>query len=204
VVASLSLAGMEESLARLRSAGLPYIELEPTGLGSVSANIRRLAIATGRAERGEALAAEMERRMASARERATAASPRPRVYWEWWPRPLVAAAGASWMGELIAMAGGVNVFADAETDTVKPTTEDVQARRPEVVVACWCGAKTAPRASLITGRDGWANLPAVRAGRVHVAPESLFTRPGPRLADGLDLLVDLLHPDDRTTEAPRV
>lgn len=195
VVASLSVPGMERNLPRLEEAGLPFVTLEPNGLDTVYANIRLAARATDRAARGERLAADMERRLALARERAARAGSRPRVYWEWWPKPLVAAAGSGWMTELIAMAGGANVFADAGTDTVRPTPEEVGEREPEVIVACWCGARTPPRTSRLGGRAGWETVPAVRTGRVHVVPEALFGRPGPRLADGLELLVSLLHPE---------
>jgi iron complex transport system substrate-binding protein len=200
VVACLSVPGMEGNVTRVQAAGLPYIALAPTGLESIFANIRAIGEATGAARRAEALVAVIKERLATVRRALADVPDRPRVYWEWWPKPLVAAAGRSWVTEMIRIAGGENVFADRDAQSVRVESDEVLARRPEVVVACWCGARTAPKAARIAGRPGWEDAPAVRAGRVHVVPESLFTRPGPRLADGLALLASLLHPE-RALEA---
>lgn len=203
VAACRSIPGMGRNIARLEAAGLPYVAVEPVGLASVFRNIRRLGEATGRREAAAALVERLQRRMATVQERVAGLAERPRVYWEWYPRPLVAAAGASWMTRLIAMAGGKNVFADRAEESAKVQLEEVLARRPDVLVACWCGARTPPTAARVAARPGWEGAAAVRAGRVHVVPEALFARPGPRLAEGLELLASLLHPEggDRASGA---
>lgn len=195
VVACLSVPGMERNIPRLEAAGLPFIAPKPVGLDTIFENVRMIGRATGREARGEAIVAEMRARM-DAVCRAAASSPwRPRVYWEWYPKPLVAAAGRSWMTRLIEMAGGENVFAGVDQESVKPGLAEVLARRPDVIVACWCGARTPPKASRVAGRPGWEDSEAVKAGRVYVVPEALFARPGPRLAEGLELLARSLTPD---------
>lgn len=188
VVACLSVPDMERNIPRLEAAGLRYIAPKPVGLDTVFDNIRMIGRATGRGGRADAIVTEMRTRMDAVR-RANASTPaRPRVYWEWYPRPLVAAAGRSWMTGLIEMAGGENVFADVDQESVKPELTDVLGRRPDVIIACWCGARTPPTASRVAGRPGWEDAEAVKAGRVYVVPEALFARPGPRLAEGLEML----------------
>jgi iron complex transport system substrate-binding protein len=98
------------------------------------------------------------------------------------------------MTDLCELAGGANAFADLAEESRAVTTEEVCARRPEVIVTCWCGARKLPDPRIVAGRDGWADLPAVRAGRVHAVLEPLYGRPGPRLVDGLEELAGLLHP----------
>jgi iron complex transport system substrate-binding protein len=202
VVACLSVPGMERNVAGMAAAGLPHISLEPAGLDSIYDNIRIAGRATGRASRAEALAAALATRLETVGARAQTADSRPRVYWEWWPKPPVAAAGTGWISRIIALAGGENVFGSVHQDTLRPSDDDVRAAAPDVIVACWCGARTPPHPAKIAARAGWEDLPAMRAGRVYTVPERFFARPGPRLADGAELLLGLLHPELATVPSP--
>lgn len=199
VAACLSIPGMEGNISRLEAAGLPYVAVDPVGLESTFDNIHRLGEATERREQATALVERMQQRMAAVQQRVAALTVRPRVYWEWYPQPLVAAAGRSWMTRIIAMAGGENVFADRPEESARVQVEEVLARRPDVILACWCGARTPPTAERVAARPGWESALAVQSGRVHVLPEAYFARPGPRLADGLELLAALLHPEREET-----
>jgi len=96
---------------------------------------------------------------------------------------------------MIEMAGGSNVYADVDAESVRLPMEEAVARAPDVVVACWCGARKLPTVQRILNRPGWETTPAVSSGRVAVFAEDLFGRPGPRLADGLERLAYLLHPE---------
>jgi iron complex transport system substrate-binding protein len=195
VAACLSVPGMERNIPRLEEAGLPYVAVAPVGLESVFDNIRRLGEATDRQQHAADLVDRLQGRLEAVRRRVATVAERPRVYWEWWPQPLVAAAGKSWMTTIIAMAGGDNVFADREEESAKVQLEEVLVRRPDVILACWCGARTPPTAERVAARPGWESATAVQSGRVHVLPEAYFARPGPRLADGLELLAAVLHPE---------
>ncbi|HEY3109268.1 MAG TPA: helical backbone metal receptor, partial [Chloroflexota bacterium] len=93
VVACLSVPGMEGNVTRVQAAGLPYVALAPTSLESIFANIRAIGEATGTARRAETLVAEIEDRLAAVRRAFADVPDRPLVYWDWWPKPLVAAAG---------------------------------------------------------------------------------------------------------------
>lgn len=195
VVACLSIPGMERHIPLLEAAGLPYVAVEPVGLASIFENIRRIGEATGRQVQAEALVDQLQARLAAVQRQVATVAARPRVYWEWYPRPLVAAGGKSWMTPIIAMAGGENIFADRAEESAKVQAEEVLALQPDVILACWCGARTPPTAARVAGRPGWESAPAVQAGRVHVVPEAYFARPGPRLAEGLALLAALLQPE---------
>jgi iron complex transport system substrate-binding protein len=193
VVASLHVPGMEDNLPAFESTGLRFLALGGQGLEGVWQDMRVIGRYLGRDKRAEQMIEDMQSRMASVRSRYGSAVDRPRVHWEWSGRPVVAAR-RSWVTEMIDMAGGSNAYADLDIESVRVSVEDAVNRRPDVIVACWCGARKLPTVQRILDRPGWQSTPAVRLGRAAVFAEDLFGRPGPRLADGLERLAALLHP----------
>ena len=147
----------------------------------------------GREQRAEALIADTRERMARVAARCATSGARPRVHWEWSAHPFVAAR-RSWITELLEMAGGQNAYADLDVESVRVSPDEAIARQPDVVVACWCGARKRPTVERIIARPGWQDTPAIRQRRVAVFKEDLFGRPGPRLAQGLEQLEALLSP----------
>ena len=194
VLASLSVPGMERNVERLATSGLPYAVVEARGFSGVLDSIRQVAGLLGAPERGDSLAAGLQQRMSAvASESAQQAGTRPRVYWEWWPRPPITAGAPSWVTDMLRLAGGENVFADLERESAPVEVEEVARRQPDVVVLCYCGARKLPDPSKVRERTGWSDTPAVRDGRLHAVLEPLFGRPGPRLVEGLEQLAGLLR-----------
>jgi iron complex transport system substrate-binding protein len=193
VVASLHVPGMQDNLPAFERAGLAYLAVGGRGLDGVWEDMRIIGRYLGRADRAEQLIADTQARMARVAERYGACRPRPRVHWEWSAHPVVAAR-RSWITELLDMAGGDNVYADLDVESIRVTPQEAVSRRPEVIVACWCGVRSLPAPERVMRRPGWQDTPAVRGGRVAVFAEDLFGRPGPRLASGLERLAELLHP----------
>jgi iron complex transport system substrate-binding protein len=194
VVASLHVPDMEDNLPNFEQAGLPYLALGGRGLDGVWQDMRTIGFYLGRVTRAESLIAQTQQRMASVQARYGSATERPRVHWEWSARPVVAAR-LSWITELLHMAGAENVYADIVLESLRVSPQEAIERQPDVVVACWCGARKLPTVERLLARPGWQATPAVRNQRVAVFAEDLFGRPGPRLADGLERLARLLHPE---------
>lgn len=195
VVASLSVPGMERNLLRLESAGLPYIVLHSQRLEEIYRDIQLVADLTGVAERGAALVTDLRARFAALADRSKEAPDRPRLYWEWWPKPLITPGQPSWITDLSALANAENVFSDIPKESEVVTSAEVIARDPDVILLSWCGARRAVPLERIVARPGWDRIRAVREGRVHVLWEGLFGRPGPRLVEGFAWLVRAAHPD---------
>ena len=193
VVASLHVPGMEANLPAFERAGLPFLAVGGRGLDGIWQDMRVIGEYLGRAPRAERLIGQTQARMAAVSESYAHRRPRPRVHWEWSARPVVAAR-RSWITELLEMAGGDNLYSDLDVESVRVTPEEAIARQPDVIVACWCGARKLPTVRRILDRPGWADTPAIRGGRVAVFAEDMFGRPGPRLATGLEKLAELLHP----------
>lgn len=199
VLASLSVPGMERVVEGLEERGLPHIVLAPKSLGAVVEDARRLGRAVGVPVRGDALARAMQTGLAAIGDGvrgAVAAEGRPRVYWEWWPKPAIAAGGPGWMSELLAVAGGENVFADRPEESLEVSPDEVVDAAPDQFAACWCGSLQRVQAlARVRQREGWDGVSALgRDEHVLLLPESLFGRPGPRLVEGARSLAAALHP----------
>ena len=194
VLASLSVPGMERNVDRLAARGLPFVVVRSRGLVGVLEDALEIAEIVGAGSAGRRLVAHLTERVARVERRTRDLARRPSIYWEWWPRPYIAAGGPSWMTDVCRLAGGENVFGDLAGESETVTTEQVRERGPEVIVACWCGAKKLPDVKLVAQRPGWETIPAVCSARVHAVLEPLYGRPGPRLVEGLEELAELLHP----------
>jgi iron complex transport system substrate-binding protein len=170
------------------------VSLDPRTIGDVLADIRRVGEVTGRAEEAEALLADLDRRLAAVRDR-IAGRPRPRVLaLEWLDPPF---AGGHWVPEMIALAGGIDVFGEPGGHSARLTWDQVVAADPDMIVVMPCGfdeAGAREQIATIAGRPEWQALPAVREGRVFpVDANGCFSRPGPRLVEGVERLAAIFH-----------
>ena len=173
------------------------VSLDPKTLGETLADVRTLAQATGRERAGEALVQAAAARI-DAVARAVEGAGRPRVLALEWLEPVFVA--GHWTPQLIELAGGEDVLGMPGEHSQEHGWETLRQTRAEVVVVMPCGYD-APRAreeASAYQRD-LATLGATRAVAVDAA--AYFSRPGPRLIDGLELLGHILHPQ-RLPEAP--
>jgi iron complex transport system substrate-binding protein len=173
------------------------LTLAPRTLSDVWDDIRRIGEATGRAAEARLLAARLEARLAAVALAVGTSRERPRVLClEWLDPPYVA---GHWVPEMIAKAGGHDVLGRAGEPSFKVSWEEILATQPDVVVVmpCGYGVARAEEEFRLAGQPArWKDLPAVRNGRVFaVDANSYFSRPGPRLADGVALLAQLFHPE---------
>ena len=171
------------------------LNLEPRSLADVLGNVRAVAAAMGRPDRGDDVCAGLEQRVAAVVRR-VAGLPRPTVFVLEWTDPLYTA--GHWTPELVRLAGGTPVLAAEGADSTRVAWEDVRAADPEVLVVACCGhdvERTRRDVPILEALPGWRELRAVRDRRVYLADGSAyFSRPGPRVVDTLELLAGLLHP----------
>lgn len=196
VLCSRSVPGMERCVAAVQQAGLPFITLDPHHLPDIYRDILLVGEAVGLSTPAQALVATLQERVEAARlkaEQARGAAPRPVLYWEWWPKPIFTPGGRNWLSQVSDLAGAHNLFAPVDADQARPTYAEVRDANPHSILLVWTGVrKEKVNKALVAKRPGWADMQAVRAGRVHVLEEGLYCRPSPRLIDGLEALVDLL------------
>jgi iron complex transport system substrate-binding protein len=178
-------------LARELPSHPRVIALDPKTLGETLSDVRTLAEATGRRDQGVELvqraAARTDRVKLAVRER-----PRPRVAALEWLAPVFLA--GHWTPQLIELAGGEDVLGLPGEPSETASWEAIAAAEPEIVVVMPCGYD-APRAhaEALAHAEEFAALDAERI--VAVNASAYFSRPGPRLIDGLELLAHIFHPD---------
>ncbi|MGI8729740.1 MAG: cobalamin-binding protein [Solirubrobacteraceae bacterium] len=173
------------------------ISLDPKTYGETLGDVRTIAQATDRKDAALDLIARTARR-ADVVRLAVRDAARPRVAALEWLDPVFVA--GHWTPQLIEMAGGEDVLGFAGEPSQKSTWELVAAARPDVVVVMPCGYDAAR--GLVEAEQHADRLREVGARHVvAVDASSYFSRPGPRLIDGLELMAHILHPD-RVPQAP--
>jgi len=167
------------------------LQQDPSTLGEMLEDVIRLGEAAGIEPAAHGLRGELEGRLAAVRA-AVAGAPRPRVIaLEWLEPPYV---GGHWLPEMVAIAGGEDVAGPPGLKSPEVGWGPLAALNPDVVVSMPCGWH-AERARAETLAH-WDRVEALGAGRVFaVDAAATFSRPGPRLIDGVELLGHLLHPD---------
>jgi iron complex transport system substrate-binding protein len=194
-VCAVSYEDVVEVAARL--PGPPRVlQQDPSSLAEVLADLTRLGEAAGVGDRAAVVRDELEQRLAAVRA-AVAGAPTPRVIaLEWLDPPFV---GGHWMPEMIEMAGGVDVAGPRGAKSPEVPWEQLEGLDPDVIVVMPCGWYVEEsRAQAEEHRDRIIALGAARVFAVDAA--STYSRPGPRLVDGVELLAHLFHPD--RVEAP--
>jgi iron complex transport system substrate-binding protein len=186
-----------ERAARMFDADLKVVSLEPNTIGDIFSNVRTVGALTGRDAEAIKLVADLTTRLDALALALTETGTRPRaLVLEWLEPPF---APGHWVPEQIAFAGGDARFGRAGKDSATTTPEELRAYDPEKIVLAPCGyykedtLRALDAARLPAGRH---DLAAVRAGEVWaVDATSYFSRPGPRVARGAEILARVIHPE---------
>jgi iron complex transport system substrate-binding protein len=195
-VCAVSTSLVERAVAGMK--GEPEIlTLNPTSLRDVLDDTLRIGGALGRGNETREKVAALQGRLADV-EQAVAGLPRPRVGCIEWLDPPFSA--GHWVPEMVGVAGGEELFARPGERSVRLSWDEVFEAAPEVIVLMPCGfdanraVEEARRA--LPGLPDWGELPAVKEGQVWaVDANSHFSRPAPRLVEGVEILARILHPE---------
>lgn len=194
-VCAVSQKDVDDALCNWLGRKPIVVSLAPTELADVWTDIQRAAAALGVEQRGQELVQRLEARMSELARKNQHANLRPTVVCLEWLDPLMAA--GNWMPELVELAGGVNLLGQAGKHSPWMAWNDLVLADPEVIVALPCGydlAKTRAEMVSLTSRPDWSTLRAVQTGRVYITDgNQYFNRPGPRLVESLEILVEILQ-----------
>jgi iron complex transport system substrate-binding protein len=194
-VCAVSLGIVERAAARLPKTPR-VLSMNPVSLDGVLDATVEVGDAVGCGAEARTKVAALRERLARVEE-TVAALRRPRVGCIEWLDPPFSA--GHWVPEMVRFAGGEELFAEAGEPSGRLAWREIFEAAPEVLVLMPCGfdaAHAAKEARILPERNGWSDLPAVRNGRVWtVDANSYFSRPAPRLVEGVDILVRLLHPE---------
>ncbi len=187
----LGFSDLQADIARdLLREGLAVHVFNQRSVAGIFSMIRVLGGLIGCVSKAEALCEQLEANLARVHSQSEKFAIRPRIYFEEWNEPMIS--GIQWVSELIAIAGGVDTFADqaqaslARNRVIADPTEVVR-RAPDIIIGSWCGKKFRPEN--VTSRTGWQHVPAVLTGELHEIKSPLILQPGPAaLTDGLEAL----------------
>ena len=178
--------------------------LTPSTIDEIFENVRDLGAATGRRKEATNLIHAARARIDKVRTLTNTLSKRPRVFCMEWFDPVYCS--GHWVPEMVRIAGGVDGLGQEGRDSVRVPWSDVVDYQPDVMVLTPCGfnlGKVIELATELKRLDGWSSLPAVRDHRVYaVDANSYFARPGPRVAEGVEILAHLIHPDLFSLDGP--
>lgn len=197
-VCAVSKEDVEAAARRAFGGGVDIVSLHPTTLGDVWNDIRTVAAALGIEDEGAEVVSRLQNRMAAIVGQAIELVYRPRVAMIEWIEPLMHA--GHWTPELVELAGGKSAFGEPGKPSGAMAWEDFLAADPDVIVVAPCGFdmnRSRGEMDVLTNSAEWWNLRAVRKEQVFVTDgDSFFNRPGPRLAESLEILAEILHPDE--------
>lgn len=189
-VCAVSHEDVLEVAARLPSRPR-VVQQDPSTLGEVLEDVVRLGEATGTETVAHELRGDLEGRLAAVRGAVSGAG-RPRVIaLEWLDPPYV---GGHWVPEMISIAGGDDVAGPPGLQSPEVQWGEIAGLEPDIVIAMPCGLYAADAHALAV--EHWDRIAALGPARAFaVDAASTFSRPGPRLVDGVELLGHILHPE---------
>jgi iron complex transport system substrate-binding protein len=196
VVVYHSQADLKQQLARSK---IPIFDYSHAGLPDVTRTIRSLGEAAGRSQDAERVATGIERSLDELRKR-VAGRDRPRVLVVFGResgalRGIYASGGVGFLHDMLTVAGGTNVLEDIKRESTQATTELILSRRPDVILEL--RGTRAGEQELEAMRSDWnalRSVPAVANERVRIIADERVVVPGPRVAEGTELLARAIHP----------
>ena len=170
--------------------------LNPLDLGDVWRDILWVGEQTIRPHAAEKLLESIGEKLGAIERQVRETSERPRVAFLEWLQPIYV--GGHWVPEMIELAGGRDIFGTPRKPSFRVALDEVVAAQPEILIVAPCGysAEQARREyRFMNLPPDWQDIPAVRNGQVYsLDANCYFSRPGPRLVTGLEILAKLLHP----------
>ena len=195
-----SFSNLQADIAReLIQAGVAVHAFNQRSVEDILAMIETVGRLVGAEARALELVAALQAQIDAARDAGARiverAGRRPRVFFEEWDEPLIS--GIRWVSELIAIAGGEDVFAERATqqsarERIIADPAEVIAQQPDIVIGSWCGKHFRPER--VAARAGWDAMPAVRDGCVHEIKSAVILTPGPvAIEEGLPALLRIFE-----------
>jgi iron complex transport system substrate-binding protein len=195
-VCAVSYTKVKEA-ARILDADTKIISLEPTSLEEIVDNILLVGKTTGKLEIARELASQLLSRIHAVKNKTRNLRSRPRVFFMEWLQPPWA--GGHWIPQMVDYAGGVEGLGRLGKPSHRIEWSQVLDYQPEIIVLSPCGFDlngVIDELHELESYRGWNKIPAYRTHSIYaVNASAYFSRPGPRIANGLELLAHIIHPE---------
>jgi iron complex transport system substrate-binding protein len=192
----LASGSQNEIISILAETGLTVVALEPATFQDIQGNILLVGQVTGHADQADQIVADMRRRTEAVQAKVTTVpeKERPTVFYEVWDEPLMTAGPQTYIGQMIDLAGGRNIFAGIDEDWPQVSAELIVSRNPAVILGPESHAEALAVEQIVT-RPGWSSIAAVQNNRIYLLDSDMVSRPGPRLINILEEIARDLYPD---------
>jgi len=193
-VCAVSLSDVEEAISKILDNKPHILSLEPNKLSDIWNDIQKVATALDVKEKGDALVSAMRERI-NTLTRMVDNLRRKSVACIEWLEPLMAA--GNWIPELVGIAGGENMFGIKGQHSPWMEFEDLIDKDPDIIIIMPCGydiKKSKEEMEALKNIPHWIKLKAVKDGEVYLTDgNQYFNRPGPRLVESLEILIEIIH-----------
>jgi len=195
-VCAVSLKDVEEALENYLDKESRIVSLQPNKLGDIFSDITAVAKALDVEAAGNELIENLQERAGIIRHKLKYVESRPSVACIEWLEPLMVS--GNWIPEVVSIAGGNSLLAEAGKHSPFVKWEDIQQADPEIIVIMPCGfaiERTMREMDLLLNLPGFAYMQAVKNNRVYIADgNQYFNRPGPRIVDSIEIIAEIIHP----------
>jgi iron complex transport system substrate-binding protein len=194
----LATTGSLEAAENLRELGYNVLVIEPTNLTYVLRDILLVGRATNNYNNAVTLESDISQRIDDVTSKAAVATTKPKVYHEVWNDPIMSAGPGTFIDELITLAGGQNIFDDAVSSWPTVSSEAIIDKNPDVMIFpdMYMGrANFYETVEAVKNRDGWDLISAVQNDKIYEINADIISRSGPRLADALEQMAKMIHPE---------
>ena len=183
----------KENIQALKDLGLPVYLIDPKGFDGVMRSIEKIGQAVGRSEGSKKIVREMRtktERIAGL----TASLPRPTVFFQIGNAPMITVGKGTLADDLIRLAGGKSISEDETVEYPAYGIETILKKAPEIIIISSMEAER-NYPNLVKNWKNWKSVPAVARNAIHVIDSNLVDRPTPRIVEGLEALVRIIHPE---------
>jgi len=179
---------------------IPVLSFESQSVAEIALAIRGISRSTGHVESGEELIRKMNQEIKELQDRVKPFQKqvRPRVFYQVWDQPLMTAGSTSYIGELLQLIGGENIFNDVKIAYPQVSEETLILRNPDVILLPQMKESSVDQAASLlklSKQPGWKQMNAVKNKRVYLIEDDLISRPGPRVVQGLQKIAQALYPE---------
>ncbi len=180
-------------IGQLDAAGIAVYGAGSQSMEDQERHTRQIGRLLGIESRADSLLAHLDSSFTALATRLTGVMVVSALYVAWHDPPMTTGPG-TFVDSIMTVAGGHNVFDDAESDWPQVNMEEIVSRDPDVLILPVATTSDSSAVAWVHQTPGWRDLRAVRTGRVLLVDSELFSRPGPRIIDAATQLAELLHP----------
>ena len=189
-----------DTVHRLNDFGFPVYLIDPKGFDGVLGTIKNIGDVVGREKESRRLIKEL----VDKRENMitlTRSLSKPKVFFQVGDVPLITVGKGTLADDLIRLAGGRSISENELVSYPSYGIETILARAPEIIIMTSMESKK-DHMNLVKKWQNWKSIPAVKMNAIYVIDSNLVDRPTPRIAEGLEALVRIIHPEVLTGKIP--